>query len=1228
MAEIQTTAAAMEAVKGCSAASATEAGAASDPEGNGSREAQPQLMNDASSQYESGYSSGDSGGSEGSSGYNSDSGGVPDWTYRSPESSTPETPRRRLTDWDLNTPDTPMGTGTPAGGALLGELAQQLYDAVHGAAEVTAVIRTLRGLSESICGLPHPVALHHYSVNSKRAQLRVEKASSEIFGDGNFIHLAVLTRRAIARVALLLPCERMTGLRLDGSRYRGSVLVESQPFAVADFGGEWHSTTPSEYQSPAEKLRRSICPVLRLLHTRLGVPRPGSPSNMALQCLVGGLVRAGVDVHGLEGLVRALRLPTGRTRTAPQVPDATMNQSLGTGDPCQAEANAKAKELQDLLRSDREPMTDSSGTTSRETDDPLLDEVLRDLDSLRLDDRARPSPDSLSGHIPHNPIIILSDSPGLALPAPPWGSGNSERDFVDILPAHLRDDTTVTKHHSKRIRAAFEYGFQTPHEARDAYKWLLQQNDTYGEERFRFLHSRDPLRGGRNVYKDPCRIGVLGARGCTKAEAAAETRGFISHTLGSKDQFTVLEPFVLSDVAIPRHISGANRENATEFIVYVTLRTHALARKAASAIAGFAIIGPEFAERHGKGGCKPVTVLTNWRDDKCERCSKAKPATGSCPCDYFVISIELDSGPIHERVLRELATKLKAHEWSFGSSRREKVRSPQRWATLHVRIPTREVAIEILDAYKAVGHISAYYIGLTLQDPEVVRCNACGLRDASCAGKGRGHLQAHEAGDRSKCPFHAEAPAELLQLEGWPRRTRAPRKLLAERAYEPASSSTHAVRPTEVPPQRPRHNSPHMSPRPKPARSRRRRDRQPVNLAAQHHEGGDDPLRAFPCSNSFAAISTGSDDSIMQPEDADLADDQGSDASMAAAVADLNLVQDEGTLEPPACHTEELQPTGSQAQTQQLIGSASLDCTHVDDTSPNAPRLTPAPAAEPPAATHPRRAEGSPTHSQSQVALGTASPSGTVTSAPTTPRREISAATDLETHMSSTPQDGATTCERAPAQVRGKTAAVQETWRTWERLLPQIRSLRSVPQEMEGTVASILLELPDTDLNAALESPTILQDHIWFIKELKKEADGPTAEAPGSRHKATSPATQSTSHQGLQIGLPNAHEAGPKTAPTVQGTASEAELGPDPTYGPATSPGVLRQSSAPTLPAAPTRARNALNALHHPACVSGTSGRPIEPQTLDLPPKDLMDPSSEPGCAAPPCRAERHTCRF
>ena len=353
----------------------------------------------------------------------------------SSESGTPGTPRRRLTDWDS---DIPMETDIPADEASLEELARQLHDAVHGAAAVTTVIRTLRGLSKSICGLPHPVALHHYGVTKRKERLTVSKTSSELFGSGDFIHLAVITCKNISRVALLSPSSQLTGLRLEGSRYRGSVQVESQHFAVADFGGEWHSTDASEFQSPVEKLRRSTRPVLRLFYAALGEPRPGSPSNMALQCLVGGLVRVGVDIPSLEGLARALRL-AGRAKTTLR---AATSVPLTTEDPCQAEANAKAEELQDLLRSDQEPMTDSSGGASHESDDSVLDEVLRDLDNLRLDDQGEPSSDSLTGPIPHHPIIILSNSPGITLPAPPWGSGNSERDFVDILPRHLRGHTS------------------------------------------------------------------------------------------------------------------------------------------------------------------------------------------------------------------------------------------------------------------------------------------------------------------------------------------------------------------------------------------------------------------------------------------------------------------------------------------------------------------------------------------------------------------------------------------------------------------------------------------------------------------------------------------------------------------------------------------------------------------------------------------------------------------
>lgn len=439
-------------------------------------------------------------------------------------------------------------------------------------------------------------------------------------------------------------------------------------------------------------------------------------------------------------------------------------------------------------------MEDSDAPATQSSDDALLEEVLQNLDGLRFGS-PNGSADCSKGHIPHHPIIILGGSDGLiqGLPTPAWGHDNSEQDYADVFPQHLRLTTTVVTHDSKRLGGtAYAAGFLTSDFAREAYEWMLLENAKYGYERFRFLHSRDPRKGGRNVRTDHCRIGVVGARGLTKDEAAGEARGYVTHALKCTEQHTIMEPYVPADVAVPWHVKDPM--SSTEFIVYITFRSFSLARRAATALKGVAIIGPDFSKKFGKDGCRAVTIISNWpAEAKCERCSEKIPEGSECPCDFRVISVQLDTGPIHERVLKEMAGKLKAHEHTFGSSRRKKLRRPQRWATLHVRIPNEAAAEEILRAYVEMEYISAYYIGLSLSDPSIKRCNACGLRDADCVDKGPNHLQAHEAGDRLKCPFHTEAPAELKRLEGWPRWTGRPQKPRAEQTYVPASSATHVV---------------------------------------------------------------------------------------------------------------------------------------------------------------------------------------------------------------------------------------------------------------------------------------------------------------------------------------------------------------------------------------------------------------------------------------------------
>ena len=120
---------------------------------------------------------------------------------------------------------------------------------------------------------------------------------------------------------------------------------------------------------------------------------------------------------------------------------------------------------------------------------------------------------------------------------------------------------------------------------------MLTQNAKYpDEERFRFLRSRDPEKGGVNVYTDHCRLGIIGVRGTDPNDAAFDARGWITRSLGGRDQHTVLEPFVLGDVTTPK---GLDRQSSTVFIVYLTFRSEAHARRAATLFRDIAIVGPK-----------------------------------------------------------------------------------------------------------------------------------------------------------------------------------------------------------------------------------------------------------------------------------------------------------------------------------------------------------------------------------------------------------------------------------------------------------------------------------------------------------------------------------------------------------------------------------------------------------------------------------------------------------
>ena len=396
----------------------------------------------------------------------------------------------------------------------------------------------------------------------------------------------------------------------------------------------------------------------------------------------------------------------------------------------------------------------------------MLTDVLQELRALP----GGPSPKTEveKDYIPHHPIVVLRESAGLTLPTPLCGFGSCEQDYLDILPPALRDSTTVIKLNSKRVQGGIEFGFLRQSEAQAAESWMLLQNAIHGTERFKLFRGRDPGRGGLNVFTDCRRIGLVHVRALTMMEAADEARGWITQALACGHQHTIMEPYMPGDAVIPRTARAAGLR--TTFIVYISFRTTSLARMAAQALDGIALIGPEFAAKYGVTECKAVEVNSNWESPTCEKCSKRRSETGSCPCGQYVVSIELDEHPIHERVLRALAVKLSATKRTFGSSWRAALRGPQRWATLRTSIDPA-VARAVLDSYKEMGHISEYYSGVSMGDPAVIRCNACGLRNASCTGKGPGHLQPHVAGDKLRCPYHVESPTELKELEGWPRRT-------------------------------------------------------------------------------------------------------------------------------------------------------------------------------------------------------------------------------------------------------------------------------------------------------------------------------------------------------------------------------------------------------------------------------------------------------------------------
>jgi hypothetical protein len=414
--------------------------------------------------------------------------------------------------------------------------------------------------------------------------------------------------------------------------------------------------------------------------------------------------------------------------------------------------------------------------------DPALEELTRSFDEVKISTPAA-APKPKANEPPHCvkseqfELLLFKNSPLVADSVNAW-STDVPGIIAGLFPPELGGALTVDSTNFRQ-NPAFILNFPDRKTRDMAQVWMMDVDRANLSPRFIFMLPRED----KLPQNDTRRLLLRNVHAISAEDAAEAARGTICKLLARAEHMAI-EPKVHGDAFVPKRTRSTLKGPATKFNVFVTCRSEQIARSAFDLLEELCISSDGFAARFPQDHSPPVSVQANWKINQCNRCSRTLQTGVSCNCSYRTISIENAHENICSRFLYNAKIYLKASKAEHGSSMRGAGKvARQRWATFIIPNTPTLIATRFFTAARAGGQITDWFVGESIADLHLFRCNACGQRSIVC--RGELHVRPHAAGDKDRCPRHHEQRRQKRQ-----RRLRGSTASTSPRAAQPAARRT------------------------------------------------------------------------------------------------------------------------------------------------------------------------------------------------------------------------------------------------------------------------------------------------------------------------------------------------------------------------------------------------------------------------------------------------------
>jgi hypothetical protein len=302
------------------------------------------------------------------------------------------------------------------------------------------------------------------------------------------------------------------------------------------------------------------------------------------------------------------------------------------------------------------------------------------------------------------------------------------------------------------------YCYPDAFRAAEVVKWMLQQNILAGREVYEFAYDRGP--DGVDNLKRETRFVARRVYAPSGPEAVVFLREHVRTLMDVPHAWCILELSHATD-------AYRTRDNAKVpwYDVAITCHSVDVASMLVTKLEGTLLVHSSYTTPKPSPAPTAATVLSPLSTKTCPLCLESHPRSRDHNCGYVLISIEHSDHPISLALLANLKRALGATFAAHGVAFVEKLKKPNRHATLRAPRLADHGLERILERYRCGGHLTAYFLTTDPKAPHFCRCVRCGFRQALAAGVGEHSVQWHTPNDTQRCP------AANFALRGLPRWT-------------------------------------------------------------------------------------------------------------------------------------------------------------------------------------------------------------------------------------------------------------------------------------------------------------------------------------------------------------------------------------------------------------------------------------------------------------------------